>query len=55
MQSLSMVTEIDFAWPRIFWNTMSEQDQKNLIRCISLHCFLGVLMSADFLLIHTVT
>lgn len=31
VQSLSAVTEIDFAWPRIFWNGLSEQDQQNLI------------------------
>ncbi|KAH9848102.1 catalase-domain-containing protein [Lenzites betulinus] len=29
--SLSQVTEIDFDWPRIFWNSLSEQDQQNLI------------------------
>ncbi|EIW53214.1 catalase-domain-containing protein [Trametes versicolor FP-101664 SS1] len=29
--SLSAVTEIDFDWPRIFWNGLSEQDQQNLI------------------------
>ncbi|KAI0922766.1 hypothetical protein AcV5_009653 [Taiwanofungus camphoratus] len=31
VQSLSAVTEIDFAWPRIFWSGLSEQDQQNLI------------------------
>ncbi|KZT04923.1 catalase-like protein [Laetiporus sulphureus 93-53] len=31
VQSLSAVTEIDFAWPRMFWNSLSEQDQQNLI------------------------
>ncbi|TBU30380.1 catalase-domain-containing protein [Dichomitus squalens] len=29
--SLSAVTEIDFDWPRRFWNSLSAQDQQNLI------------------------
>ncbi|KAI0672137.1 catalase-domain-containing protein [Trametes maxima] len=29
--SLSAVTEIDFDWPRRFWNSLSEQDKQNLI------------------------
>ncbi|KAH9944922.1 catalase-domain-containing protein [Amylocystis lapponica] len=31
VQSLSELTEIDFDWPRIFWNSLSDQDQQNLI------------------------
>ncbi len=31
--ALSAVNEIDFDWPRRFWNSLSEQDQQNLIRC----------------------
>ncbi|KAI0634572.1 catalase-domain-containing protein [Trametes polyzona] len=29
--SLSSVTELDFDWPRRFWNSLSQQDQANLI------------------------
>ncbi|KAI0649743.1 catalase-domain-containing protein [Trametes meyenii] len=29
--SLSAVTEVDFDWPRRFWNSLSERDQQNLI------------------------
>ncbi|KAI0704190.1 catalase-domain-containing protein [Cerioporus squamosus] len=29
--ALSAVNEIDFDWPRRFWNSLSEQDQQNLI------------------------
>lgn len=36
--SLSAVTEIDFDWPRIFWNGLSEQDQQNLIRSVPSPC-----------------
>ena len=30
--SLSAVNEVDFDWPRRFWNSLSEQDQTNFIR-----------------------
>ena len=33
--SLSEVTEIDFDWPRRFWNSLSEEDQSNLIRYVT--------------------
>ncbi|KAH9834758.1 catalase-like protein [Rhodofomes roseus] len=45
VQSLSMVTEIDFSWPRIFWNTMSDQDQQNLISNVVGH--LGEVVSQE--------
>ena len=31
--ALSAMNEIDFDWPRRFWNGLSAQDQQNLIRC----------------------
>ena len=35
--ALAAVNEIDFDWPRRFWNGLSEQDQQNLIRYASVH------------------
>lgn len=37
VESLSAVTEIDFSWPRIFWNSLSEQDQQNFIGNVAGH------------------
>lgn len=34
MRALSQVTAVDFDWPKRFWKSLSEQDQKNLIRCV---------------------
>ena len=31
--ALSAMNEIDFDWPRRFWNGLSAQDQQTLIRC----------------------
>ncbi|KZT64984.1 catalase-like protein [Daedalea quercina L-15889] len=45
VQSLSQVTEIDFSWPRIFWNSLSDQDQQNLISNVIGH--LGEVINQD--------
>ncbi|KAI0784110.1 catalase-domain-containing protein [Abortiporus biennis] len=45
VRSLSRVTEIDFDWPRRFWNSLSEQDQQNLISNIVGH--LGLVKSVE--------